>query len=183
MESLEARLTARVAATLVAGRPRSIHVVGLANGADESPAESSLVAAIRGAGGPEPRSLGWAALADTPLAAGQAAFAWLGDPLVALDARLGELCRRYPAALVVAHAVDTRSTNPPRAARFFAFGFERLRSSDTLPPRNDGVEAVAVPAWRAYRYRLHDYKAVPDWLNARYWANPERFHLDPDETT
>ncbi|MDH0648407.1 DUF6231 family protein [Pseudomonas sp. GD03858] len=26
-----------------------------------------------------------------------------------------------------------------------------------------------------FTYDLHDYKQVPDWLNARFWANPENF--------
>jgi len=28
---------------------------------------------------------------------------------------------------------------------------------------------------RVYYYDLDTYKAVPDWLNARYWAHPERW--------
>ena len=28
---------------------------------------------------------------------------------------------------------------------------------------------------RIYFYDLATYKTVPDWLNARYWANPERW--------
>ena len=26
-----------------------------------------------------------------------------------------------------------------------------------------------------FTYDLHDYKQVPDWLNAKFWANPENF--------
>ena len=26
-----------------------------------------------------------------------------------------------------------------------------------------------------FTYDLLDYKQVPDWLNARFWANPENF--------
>ncbi|KTT02067.1 hypothetical protein NS376_13145 [Pseudomonas oryzihabitans] len=26
-----------------------------------------------------------------------------------------------------------------------------------------------------FSYDLHDYKQVPDWLNAKFWANPEMF--------
>ncbi|WP_434680165.1 hypothetical protein J3P77_05475 [Pseudomonas sp. R1-18] len=26
-----------------------------------------------------------------------------------------------------------------------------------------------------FTYDLHEYKQVPDWLNARFWANPENF--------
>ncbi|MCY1517439.1 hypothetical protein D9M68_521200 [compost metagenome] len=26
-----------------------------------------------------------------------------------------------------------------------------------------------------FTYDLHEYKQVPDWLNAKFWANPENF--------
>jgi len=26
-----------------------------------------------------------------------------------------------------------------------------------------------------FSYDLHDYKQVPDWLNAKFWANPQNF--------
>ena len=26
-----------------------------------------------------------------------------------------------------------------------------------------------------YRFAIHDYKPVPDWLNAKYWAHPARW--------
>ena len=26
-----------------------------------------------------------------------------------------------------------------------------------------------------YTYDLYEYKQVPDWLNAKFWANPENF--------
>jgi hypothetical protein len=28
---------------------------------------------------------------------------------------------------------------------------------------------------RIFHYDLDTYKTVPDWLNARYWAHPERW--------
>jgi hypothetical protein len=28
---------------------------------------------------------------------------------------------------------------------------------------------------RIYYYDLDTYKTVPDWLNSRHWANPERW--------
>lgn len=28
-----------------------------------------------------------------------------------------------------------------------------------------------------YHYSLHGYKSIPDWLNARFWAHPERWDL------
>lgn len=33
----------------------------------------------------------------------------------------------------------------------------------------DGVE------WQAWSYDIRTYKAVPDWLNPRFWANPENW--------
>ena len=29
--------------------------------------------------------------------------------------------------------------------------------------------------WRCYAYDLYRYKHTPDWLNAHYWAHPERW--------
>ncbi|MFK7853176.1 MAG: DUF6231 family protein [Granulosicoccus sp.] len=55
--------------------------------------------------------------------------------------------------------------------RLFAFGFKRLKivelSSDTTQAR-----------W--FEYRLSSYKSSPHWLNAQFWANPERFELDEE---
>jgi hypothetical protein len=31
-------------------------------------------------------------------------------------------------------------------------------------------------ATRVFHYDLDTYKTVPDWLNARYWAHPERWN-------
>lgn len=35
---------------------------------------------------------------------------------------------------------------------------------------------------RWFEYRMTTYKPAPDWLNARFWANPERYAIseDPD---
>ena len=29
------------------------------------------------------------------------------------------------------------------------------------------------PDWSLYEFNIHSYKHVPDWLNSRFWANPE----------
>jgi hypothetical protein len=47
-------------------------------------------------------------------------------------------------------------------ATFRALGFT-LSAADTMEDR------------RLYDYDLATYKTVPDWLNARYWAHPERW--------
>ncbi|MHB1215650.1 MAG: DUF6231 family protein [Thiobacillus sp.] len=48
------------------------------------------------------------------------------------------------------------------ADRFIALGFT-LSASDT-------AENV-----RIHEFDIDTYKTVPDWLNARYWAHPERW--------
>jgi len=43
--------------------------------------------------------------------------------------------------------------------------------------RREGTFTDNAHAWLAFTYQLHNYKSVPDWLNARFWANPERWKL------
>lgn len=31
-------------------------------------------------------------------------------------------------------------------------------------------------AWQAWSYDIRTYKSVPDWLNPKYWANPENWN-------
>ena len=83
------------------------------------------------------------------------------DTLVGLERTLGTACRLYPTRLLL--FVD--GANLPSPERLFAFGFRRL--------------AVGADA-ELHEYRLHDYKPPPEWLNARFWAHPERFGLDMD---
>ncbi|WP_018946300.1 DUF6231 family protein [Thioalkalivibrio sp. AKL17] len=45
---------------------------------------------------------------------------------------------------------------------FLALGFRREPAAET-----------ATPEHAVYRTSLYDYKLTPDWLNARFWANPE----------
>ena len=45
---------------------------------------------------------------------------------------------------------------------FLAMGYDTLGYDD--------IEAITI-----YRHDLATYKPVPDWLNARYWAHPERW--------
>jgi hypothetical protein len=82
----------------------------------------------------------------------------------ALERALGQSVRLFPERLVA--CVDTQE---PADTAFYAFGFRRL----------------AIPgagSRRLFEYSLSDYKQPPDWLNARFWANPERFELgeEPD---
>lgn len=80
-----------------------------------------------------------------------------------LAAALGQAVRRFPQRLVI----SIESSEPDDAA-FFAFGFRKLQLADQ-------------GSIRLFEYCLSEYKQVPDWLNARYWANPERFGLANDQ--
>jgi hypothetical protein len=84
------------------------------------------------------------------------------DPGIAQQ--LGAAVRMFPERLLVgvnsAHLDNT----------FFAFGFRRLGVMDEMDEQ-----------W--FEYCLRDYKQPPEWLNARFWANPERFGTDADPDT
>lgn len=77
-----------------------------------------------------------------------------------LAVELGKAARRFPARLVV--SIDSAE---PADTAFFAFGFRRLQLADQR-------------SIRLFEYCLSEYKQAPDWLNAQYWANPERFNVD-----
>ncbi|MCB1756010.1 MAG: hypothetical protein KDJ38_10835 [Gammaproteobacteria bacterium] len=51
-------------------------------------------------------------------------------------------------------------------ADFFSLGFKLPPGSDTRPATSGMV---------VYEYAIRDYKTVPDWLNARFWANPQNW--------
>jgi hypothetical protein len=62
------------------------------------------------------------------------------------------------AVLVDLHACDWQDTD------FFALA---LHASERF---QRGEQTLSL-----FTYDLHDYKQIPDWLNAKYWANPENF--------
>lgn len=75
-----------------------------------------------------------------------------------LLSRLRDLYARY---LLV--AVPLGDSGPTQVSRWterelLAYGLRRLGRYDTL-----GV----------YAFDIYDYKLTPDWLNSKYWANPE----------
>lgn len=106
--------------------------------------------------------------ADAPFEARVADVALLGIDTVAegrdaaMSRMLGTACRLYPARLLLLVETDGPGSDLAPEA-LFAFGFRRLLV------HADGV---------VHEYRLRDYKLPPDWLNARFWANPERFAVD-----
>lgn len=46
--------------------------------------------------------------------------------------------------------------------------------------QNKQKDVLTIPRIRkvvdCWQFNLYDYKPQPDWLNARFWANPENFH-------
>ena len=79
-----------------------------------------------------------------------------------LEQTLGDACRLFPHQLLVQLQKLPRDWTPDP---LFAFGFRQLKTS----------VGSAV-----FEFRLSDYKAPPAWLNARFWANPERYEQTPD---
>ena len=85
-----------------------------------------------------------------------------------LALRLGRAIRAFPHRVLL-HCHTPPDKPPPANETFYAFGFR------SLPVMQDETGHDGHTHW--YEYRLSDYKSAPDWLNARFWANPERFNL------
>lgn len=77
---------------------------------------------------------------------------------------LGLATRTSPSLLLVEHTQTSPTHKLLSDEQFFAFGFRVLEKTG-----NSGHQTAL------YAYSLSDYKKAPDWLNARYWAHPERF--------
>lgn len=45
-------------------------------------------------------------------------------------------------------------------AKMLGFGFKRI---------------AELKGWQAWGFDIHTYKEVPDWLNAKFWANPQNW--------
>jgi len=98
------------------------------------------------------------AQADTPCA-----LALGVDALNGLDVqRAQQLISRTRLYLAPRMLLVMRPEGALDEAMFRALGF-KLYATDTT----DGT--------RIHEYDLDTYKTVPDWLNARFWANPERW--------
>jgi len=113
------------------------------------------------------------ACAAAPLVERQADLALLMMPAssLSIDTTLGLACRLFPQRLLV--HIGKNSLQLP-ARRFFALGFRQLKLNVRREVDSDFSETL-------YEYRLSDYKQPPEWLNARFWANPERFAIDSED--
>ncbi len=68
------------------------------------------------------------------------------------------------ARVLVTVSQETAAAGWWRIADLIALGYRRSAGSRKL-----------TSGWAIYYYDIHDYKTTPDWLNRRYWANPERW--------
>lgn len=92
-----------------------------------------------------------------------AQLALVKDTLVGLDAaqagtvlaRVRDFVASWIIVITDAHCALTRLD-------FLALGYESLCADD--------AEQI-----KLYQFDLATYKQVPDWLNARFWAHPERW--------
>ena len=82
---------------------------------------------------------------------------------------LGRAALGFPYRVLV-HCQQTIKSASEIDQLFFSLGFRRL----PLNMKDQGDTLC----W--FEYRLSQYKSAPDWLNARFWANPERFDVDED---
>lgn len=93
-----------------------------------------------------------------------------------------------PCTLVLGiDALDTLDAHQARhlisQARLYAAPRILLATSSTCPLDDDAFRALGFMllatdtpnSRRVFYYDLDSYKTVPDWLNARYWAHPERW--------
>jgi hypothetical protein len=90
------------------------------------------------------------------------ALTLIGDTLGSLDKPqaiklLGHHTRLSSLVLAV-----SREDRPLGFNDFLSLGMQRLHGPDA-------------EQWCVYGFNLHTYKPVPDWLNAKYWAHPERW--------
>jgi len=91
-----------------------------------------------------------------------------------LALQLGRAIRAFPHRVLL-HCRTSPASTSLSNEMFYAFGFRVL---PVIQDENPGQDHT-----RWFEYRLSSYKSAPDWLNARFWANPERFDLleNPDD--
>lgn len=106
--------------------------------------------------------------------------------LTASSAWLGSLRDRLAAETIIVLPSDDPGVTLPDPGRaliaLLAHGFRRLTLDPSATARGRVTDAFAdhtarasAPSVTLFRVALHDYKTVPDWLNARFWAHPERW--------
>lgn len=91
---------------------------------------------------------------------------------------------RFAAALMLINEDDDAHTAELTIARLRDLLAERVLV--LVPERSPtwdvhkmlgfGFKRIAeLKGWQAWGFDIHTYKEVPDWLNAKYWANPQNW--------
>ena len=84
------------------------------------------------------------------------------------------------ALALIAHLRDTQAANLLVAAPIgpgWTQHTSQWTEQDFLALGMQVFQRLDCPAGAVvlYRYSIHDYKQIPDWLNNKYWAHPERW--------
>lgn len=143
---------------------------------DSQPWLDNIALGVQTAGASTPRFLSWDQFDSAPMDFAQPnclAYAHLAGEIASVDIRLGKLCRSFPFGVLLELADEVTASDQ----HFFAHGFQKIGALGEKMTALEGEELFLNPAERCFQFRLEDYKAVPDWLNTRFWAHPERFHL------
>ncbi|WP_435950880.1 DUF6231 family protein [Psychrobacter sp. DM8] len=77
----------------------------------------------------------------------------------------------YAAHLLI--AID--STIDLRAYGFTPFDIVNKEQTQTVKPSRSLSADVAQHPITLWQFNLYDYKVLPNWLNNKYWANPENW--------
>ena len=102
-------------------------------------------------------------LCDTTSSDSRAQLALVKDALHALDAAQARTLLARVRDFISPRIIVMADVHCPLARQdFLGLGYETLAA--------DEGEQIAL-----YQFDLATYKQVPDWLNARFWANPERW--------
>lgn len=93
------------------------------------------------------------------------------EPLVHSDERSGRLTIVQQGLVrlrdLLAKQVMIR-TSPAHEQLLRSLGYSRLMTDNKAT-----AESVDQPVY--WQFNILEYKQVPDWLNAKFWANPENF--------
>ena len=102
-------------------------------------------------------------LCDTSSSDPRAQLALVKDALHALDAAQARTLLARARDFISPRIIVMGDLHCPLARLdFLGLGYETLVADD--------AEQITL-----YQFDMATYKQVPDWLNARYWANPERW--------
>jgi len=139
-----------------------------------------VASSAQAAGASAPNALSWEQFDSAPMEFAHPncwAYAFIseGPELLPelLNVRLGGLCRSFPFGVLLEIAADVDAPDQ----QLFSHGFQKLGDAGKKMAQSNDKHHFLNSEERCFKFRLEEYKAVPDWLNAKFWAHPERFNL------